>query len=115
MSTERVVAIRTEYEARPGRRAIVVLDLADLRGPTAGKVELPRRLFWYPDRTFDLDESVLLREMYETVLQQASRPEDLTTFLNDTILVEVWPELQLPDGLRQVWERRHEVLREGAA
>ena len=77
--------------------------------------ELPRRLFWYPDRTFDLDESVLLREMYETVLQQASRPEDLTTFLNDTILVEVWPELQLPDGLRQVWERRHEVLREGAA
>jgi hypothetical protein len=115
MSTERVIAERSAYFARPGRRAIVILDLADLRGPIQGRVELPLRLFWYPDRTFDLDESTLLRELYETVLQEASRPEDLTSYLNETILVEVWSQLHLPRGLRQVWERRHKVLREGAA
>jgi len=45
MDTVGVLAVRTRHQARPGRRAIVVTDLASLRGPVSGTVELPLRLF----------------------------------------------------------------------
>jgi hypothetical protein len=35
------VAVRTQHLAKPGRRAIVVTDLANLRGPAQGTVGLP--------------------------------------------------------------------------
>ena len=112
MSADKVIAERSAYFARPGRRAIVILDLADLRGPSAGIVDLPSRLFWYPERSFDLDKSQFLREMYETVLREASRPEDLTSFLHRETLVDVWPQLHLPKGVRQAWQELHPVLRD---
>jgi hypothetical protein len=46
VNAQYAVAVRTEYYARPGRRAIVVSDLASLRGPSRGTVELPLRLYW---------------------------------------------------------------------
>ena len=46
VNAQHAVAVRTEYYARPGRRAIVVSDLASLRGPSRGTVELPLRLYW---------------------------------------------------------------------
>ena len=36
MNDVRPIAVRTQYKARPGRRAIVVTDLASLRGPAHG-------------------------------------------------------------------------------
>jgi hypothetical protein len=103
------------YESRPGRQAVVVADLADLRGPTSGTVELPLRLFWQSDRTFDLDDPDMLRWMYENVLREAIRAEELTAFLNMDQLVAVWPELCLPNGVRRAWEDRHLALRSAAA
>jgi hypothetical protein len=103
------------YQARPGRAAVVAADLADLRGPVAGTVELPLRLFWNPDRTFDLGDPDLLRWMYENVLREASRPEELAAYLDAGILAGVWPDLFLPRGVRQAWEDRHPVLRTAAA
>jgi prevent-host-death family protein len=100
------------YQARPGRAALVAASLADLAGPAHGVVELPLRLFWSaPDRTFDLDRPSMLRALYETVLREASRPEDLTGYLNGEILVAVWPELFLPKGVRRGWEDQHSELR----
>jgi hypothetical protein len=32
-------AVQTQYQARPGRRALVVTDLALLRGPAQGTIE----------------------------------------------------------------------------
>lgn len=116
MSADRVIAIRTQHEARPGRRAIVVIDLADLRGPTTGTVELPLRLFWSsPDHAFDLASSDMLRWLYQTVLREASRPEDLTSYLDADRLVALWPQLHLPKGVRQAWEDRHPVLQGAVA
>jgi hypothetical protein len=84
--------VRTQYRARPGRRAIVVTDLASLRGPVHGVVELPLRLFWSStDRTFDLDKPFMLRCLYQIVLREASRPEDLTRYLDRVTLLGVWP------------------------
>ena len=107
---------RPRYQSRPGRRALVAASLADLRGPTTDTVELPLRLFWSsPDRTFDLGKPFMRRSLYETVLREASRPDDLTTYLNGDTLVSVWPDLYLPKGVRQAWEDQHPGLRAAAA
>jgi DNA invertase Pin-like site-specific DNA recombinase len=100
------------YQARPGRPALVIDDLADLRGPVTGLVELPLRLFWsVPDHRFDLDEPDLRRWCYETVLREATRPADLAAYLDGETLVGLWPELYLPKGVRRAWEERHPALR----
>jgi hypothetical protein len=116
MDNTRPAAVRTQYQARPGRRAIVVTELASLRGPAHGTVVLPLRLFWSPSgRRWDLDDPPILREMYATVLQEAVSPEELTTYLNADLLVTVWRDLFLPRGVRRAWEEHHPVLRETAA
>jgi len=110
------VAVRTQYQARPGRRVIVVTDLADLRGPASGTVTLPLRLYWSPPgRVFDLGDPYLLRSMYQVVLGEAARPEDLTSHLDRDTLIRLWPDLHLPKGVRQAWEEHHPVLRTVAA
>jgi prevent-host-death family protein len=101
-----------QHRARPGRAGLVAASLADLRGPARGVVELPLRLFWSaPERTFDLDQPSMLQAMYEAVLREASRPDDLASYLNGEVLAAVWPELYLPKGLRRAWEERHPALR----
>lgn len=111
-----VVAVRTRHVARPGRRAVVVTDLASLRGPVHGTVELPLRLFWSsPDRSFDLDKPFTRRWLYQTVLREASRPDDLTGYLDRQTLIGLWPQLRLPSGVRRAWEELHPVLRTAAA
>jgi DNA invertase Pin-like site-specific DNA recombinase len=105
-------AVRTQYQARPGRRVIVVTDLADLRGPANGTVTLPLWLYWSPaGRVFDLNDPFMLRSMYQTVLGEAARPEDLTSHLDRDTLIRIWPDLHLPKGVRQAWEEHHPVLR----
>ena len=116
MSADGAVAVRTQYQARPGRRVIVVTDLASLRGPSEGSVQLPLRLYWSgPSPVFDLDVPYLRRWLYEIVLREASRPEDLTGYLDRDTLTVLWPELYLPRGVRQAWEEHHPQLRAAAA
>ena len=108
--------MRTQYQARPGRRVIVVTDLASLRGPSRGSVVLPLRLYWSgPSPVFDLGEPYSRRWLYQIVLREASRPEDLTSYLDRDTLIAVWPELYLPRGVRQAWEEHHPQLRAAAA
>jgi len=109
-------ATRTRYQSRPGRGAVVVASLADLRGPVEGVVELPLWLFWsLPGHTFDLGDPDMRRWLYQTVLREASRPEDLTAYLDGDTLIALWPGLFLPKGVRQAWEERHPALRAAAA
>jgi hypothetical protein len=111
MDAVKAIAVRSQYLAHPGRRAIVVTDLANLRGAAGGIVELPPRLFWSSaDRTFDLVEPFMRRWFYQTVLREASRPEDLTRFLDRETLISIWPDLALPKGIRRAWQEYHPVL-----
>jgi hypothetical protein len=106
------VAVRTQHVARPGHRAVVVTDLASLRGPVHGTLELPLRRFWSsPDRRFDLDTPFARRWLYQTVLREASRPDDLTSYLDQQTLIGLWPQLHLPPGVRRACEELHPVLR----
>jgi DNA invertase Pin-like site-specific DNA recombinase len=99
------------YQARPGRGVLVIDDLADLNGPTAGTVELPLRLFWHPNRRFNLEEPGIMRWLYQVVLREASRPDDLARYLNGDRLVALWPDLRLPKGVKRAWEEHHPSLR----
>jgi hypothetical protein len=115
MATVRAAMPRTRYPSRPGRGAIVAARLTDLHGPTQGTVELPLRLFWsLPDHTFDLGDRDMRLWLYQTVLREASRPEDLTAFLDGDTLIALWPDLYLPKGVRQAWEDAHPILRAAA-
>jgi hypothetical protein len=108
-------ASRARYQSRPGRRAVVAASLADLRGPADGTVELPIWLFWSsPDHTFDLGDQDMRRWLYQIVLREAGSLEDLTAYLDGDTLIALWPDLYLPDGVRQAWEEQHSVLRAAA-
>jgi hypothetical protein len=115
MEGEQAAVRVAPYQARPGRRVLVALDLADLRGPAGGLVELPLRLFWSgTTQAFDLGDPGTRQWLYETVLQEASRPGDLTGLLHGPTLAELWPTLWLPRGVRQAWEEEHQALRTAA-
>jgi DNA invertase Pin-like site-specific DNA recombinase len=104
-----------QYQSRPGRGVLVAASLADLRGPVTGTVELPLRLFWSsPDRTFSLDDPDMRQWLYQTVLREATRLEDLATYLNGDTLIVLWPDLYVPKGVRQAWEDQHPALRAAA-
>jgi hypothetical protein len=108
-------ALLSRHLSRPGKRALVVTGLAALHGPTGGVVELPLRLFWsLPGHRFDLDDPDTRRWYYETVLREASRPDDLTAYLDGATLVRLWPGLFLPKGVRRAWEEQHPSLRAAA-
>jgi hypothetical protein len=53
--------------------------------------------------------------LYETVLREASRADDLVLWLDGPTLVRLWPALVLPPQVRLLWESRFKVLRRTAA
>jgi hypothetical protein len=110
MATVGAAAPRRRHASRPGRGVLVAASLADLRGPVHGTVELPICLFWYPDRTFDLDQPGMLAWMYQIVLREARTPADLA-YLDQDMLLSLWPGLFLPKGVRQAWEEQYPALR----
>jgi hypothetical protein len=73
------------------RPVLVAVSLADLRGPVSGAVELPLQLFWSgTDGWFSLDHRSGRRQVYQIVLREARRPDDLATFLNGGMLTALW-------------------------
>src|SRR5258705_13524695 len=93
------------YQSRPGRLALVTPTLQELHGPTGGEVVLSHRLVWQaePLRHFNLDDSFDRLQVYEIVLREAIRLDELRTWLNAGILREIWPDLYLPRGVRRAW------------
>jgi len=101
--------------ARPHRPVLVAGTLSKLTGPVDGIVELPLRLWWGPQRTFDLGEPTMLLWMYENVLREAIHVGELRGYLHGPTLLRVWPDLNLPRGVRVAWQARHPALRRVAA
>ena len=58
---------------------------------------------------------MIVPEFVPQVPWEASRQEDLTTYLNGDTLLAVWPDLYLPKGVRQAWEDQHPDLRAARA
>lgn len=71
---------------------------------------LDRGLDWSGRARYDLANPRRLASMYETVLREASGPEDLARWLDGPTLVRLWPELVVPPQVRQQWEARFPEL-----
>ncbi|BAL89423.1 hypothetical protein AMIS_42030 [Actinoplanes missouriensis 431] len=110
-----VSTVPVMHLARPHRPVVVAGMLSELRGPTAGLVELPLRLWWNPHRAFDLSQPTMLLWMYENVLREAIRIDEIQAYIDGPTLIRVWPDLNLPRGVRAAWEARHRPLREASA
>jgi hypothetical protein len=105
MTTERTPA--TRGYAKP----VVVPDRLDLlAGPTSGVVQLPRYLKWSGSARYDLDQPGRIADMYRTVLNEAATTTDLHTYLEQTSLRSLWPDLWLPMSVRRAWEERFPEL-----
>jgi hypothetical protein len=89
-------------------------SLDGLSGPAGGVVVLPGWLDWGPRRSYDLDDSVQRRVMYEQVIQEG-RVRDIETYLNSGLLIAGWVDLILPARVRAAWESRFVELRARAA
>jgi len=92
------------------RHYLVAVDLDELRGPTRGVVRLDRTLAWSADARYDLDDPGDLLVMYQTVLNEASTPDDLRSWIDADTLRRLWPSLWLPGRLRALWEARFPEL-----
>lgn len=102
------MAGRTYAENRP---YLLPDSLDELAGPVTGAIQLPLRLDWSERATFHLDDPAERNVMYERVIREAGRPDDLRSYLNEAILRQVWRSLFLPPRVRRTWEQRFPDLR----
>jgi hypothetical protein len=90
-----VYANAIEYE--------IPASLSDLAGPGSGVIDLPRTLYWGPEETVDLGDSVDVQRMYQAVVRTGTAAEQ-TEWLNRDILIAAWPNLVLPTRCIDLWE-----------
>lgn len=87
------------------------LRLENLAGPATGVLRLPRWVYWGPQAVFDLSEAGHVRTAYQALVRVGA-VEDQVQFLNQAVVLAVWPGLVLPVRCRQLWESRFPQLRE---
>ena len=93
-----------EVAGRAGRLLPVPTRLPRLPLEEAvASVQLPLHLNWSaPERTFDLADRQQRARVYEIVLREGTA-DDILTYIDGALLVDVWPELVLPTDVRQAW------------
>jgi hypothetical protein len=72
---------------------------------------LPLRLDWSERTEFHLDDLAERNVMYERVIREATRDDDLRSYINEKVLRQVWGRLFLPARVRRSWEDRFPDLR----
>lgn len=91
----------TECPAGPGQTAWVPDRLPRLPVAAAfARVRLPARPA--PGREFDLAVRADRARAYEVVLRHG-RPADILAVVDGALLVDLWPDLDLPPALRAAW------------
>jgi hypothetical protein len=99
---------RTYAENRP---YLLAETLGELAGPVTGVIRLPLRLDWSERTEFHLDDPAERNVMYERVIREATRLDDLRSYINQEVLRQVWVRLFLPARVRRSWEDRFPDLR----
>lgn len=98
-----VVAGRTYADNRP---YLLPETLDELTGPVTGAILLPLHLDWSERIALHLDDPAERKLMYQRVIREASRTDDLCLYLNAEVLRDIWPVLYLPVQVRRLWEDR---------
>ena len=77
-----------------------------------GRVRLPLHLNWsHPGREFDLSDRRQRARVYEIVLREGTG-QDISDYVDGALLVDLWPDLILPAGLRRAWQPLIDTIRE---
>ncbi|MGH3187765.1 MAG: hypothetical protein ACRDPY_37220 [Streptosporangiaceae bacterium] len=76
-----------------------------------GVIQLPLRLDWSERTEFHLEDPAERNVMYERVIREATRVDDLRSYLNEQVLRQVWDRLFLSARVRRSWEDRFPDLR----
>ena len=94
----------TAVDVGRGRVAWVPSTLPRLSAADAlRRVALPVDMNWsQPGRLFDLRDRRDRARAYEIVLREGN-PEQITAVVDGVLLVDLWPELVLPQAVRRAW------------
>jgi transcriptional regulator with XRE-family HTH domain len=94
----------TEYATPRGRTVSVPSALPRLTVQQAlATVVLPLHLNWSaPGRRFDLADRPQRARVYEIVLREGG-PDDILTYVDGALLVDLWDDLVLPRDIRTAW------------
>jgi hypothetical protein len=103
-----IMAGRTSAENRP---YLLPETLGELAGPVTGVIQLPLRLDWSERTEFHLDDLAERNVMCERVIREATRADDLRSYLNEQVLRQAWGRLFLPARVRRSWDDRFPELR----
>jgi transcriptional regulator with XRE-family HTH domain len=68
-----------------------------------GRVRLPLYLNWSdPERIYDLADRQQRARVYEIVLREGTA-DDILTYIDGALLLDLWPDLVLPADVKQAW------------
>ncbi|WP_238598393.1 transcriptional regulator [Saccharothrix sp. ALI-22-I] len=93
-----------EHVTSRGRAVFTLSELPRLPVDRAfSAVTLPVHLNWSaPGRRFNLANRSERARVYEIVLREGG-PEDVITYVDGALLVDLWDELVLPRDIRAAW------------
>lgn len=96
----------SEVSTRRGRTIVVPSHLPRLPPAQAlATIQLPLHLYWStPRRSFDLRDRAQRARVYEIVLREGG-PADISAYVDGVLLVELWPDLVLPQEVRAAWAK----------
>ncbi|HEV2637910.1 MAG TPA: hypothetical protein VGX23_22355 [Actinocrinis sp.] len=97
-------------KARYAKPVVLPQDLALLAGPTSGIVHLPRHLDWFGNPTYDLDRPGRIIDLCRTVINEATDPDDLHTYLDEITVKRLWSYMWLSPATRRAWEEKFPQL-----
>ena len=72
-------------------------------GGSVATIELPHHLSWSGRREFSLSDRKDRERVYEIVLTEGL-PEDIETFVDGGLLVDLWEDLYLRRDIRSAWQ-----------
>lgn len=101
----------TGYAQR--RPYVAPARLDDLDGPVHGVVEMPAHLAWTGRRCYDLDDPADIAVLYERIIVEATRIDDLELLAATTVRT-LWHRLFLPARVRELWQARFPELTRAA-
>jgi transcriptional regulator with XRE-family HTH domain len=79
------------------------------------RASLPLRLnWWQAGREFDLSDRQQRARVYEIVLREGTT-EDISSYIDGALLVDLWPELILPVQVTHEWQPLIDAVRDRAA
>jgi len=99
-----------KQRGRYAKPVVLPQNLALLTGPTSGIVHLPHHLDWSGDPTYDLDRPGRIIDLYRTVIHEATSPDDLHVYLDETTVKRLWSYIWLSPANRRAWEEKFPQL-----